>query len=112
MTQKYSNLLFIFVAKRYKHKIADLMFSGIISTLCLSRTFTIKIAEFKSIHISCKIWSSQSCYWGSRPAGIWHCVTGWVVPDILKECITFIIEGQEVSGSRTYSLYVFYMNPS
>jgi len=55
MTLKYSDLLFIFVAKRYKHKITDLLLSGIISTLYLSRTFTIKIAEFKSIHISCKI---------------------------------------------------------
>jgi len=57
MTLKYSNLLFIFVAKRYKHKITDLLLR--VSTLYLSRTFTIKIAEFKSIHISCKIWSSE-----------------------------------------------------
>jgi len=98
------------------HKIADLLLSGIISTLYLSRKFTIKIAEFKSMHISCKIRSSQSCYWGFRPPGIWQCVTGRVVPDILKECITFIIVGQEVSGSRTSSslkmtLYFLYDEP-
>jgi len=47
---------------------------------------------------------SQQCFWSLRSSGIWHCVTRWVVPNIPKDCGTFIFKNQAVSEDLTPSL--------
>ena len=45
---------------------------------------------------------SQQFWWGLKSSGMWCCVTGWVVPDVSKDSVTFLCRAQAVVSCLIY----------
>jgi len=48
---------------------------------------------------------SQQCYWRHKSFGMWHCVIGWLVPDIVKECSASLSERYDPSQQYEYEAF-------
>ena len=78
-------------------------FLHVISTPFVKRCekiYVVIIPTSKSLEVLAAVWMRI------HVSGMWHCVVGWVVPDILKDCGAFIVRGQVSHLRRPGSLNI------
>jgi len=49
--------------------------------------------------------------WRLKSSGMWHCVTGLVVPDILKECWTHIFKAKQSEKNIQCAVLIGWLDP-